>query len=110
MSNEIKCTASESIANYASMNKELRAAEVNIDELKDAIQEAEDNGNQQKADRLRRHLNVWKAQNVVLEGMLHDTACDAAAAKEAIAQAEETKADEDGDNHDSSSSNDNDNA
>jgi hypothetical protein len=50
MANETKQFASESMATYASMNKELRAAEVDVEELEDAIQEAEDDGNQQKAD------------------------------------------------------------
>jgi hypothetical protein len=54
MAHEIKFTANELMVNYATMNKELRAAEVDIEELEDAIQEAEDDGNDQKADQLRR--------------------------------------------------------
>ena len=102
MVHEIKHTANELMVNYATMNKELRAAEVDIEDLEDAIQEAEDDGNAWKADRLRRRLNLWQACNVVLEGMLRDTALDAAAAKEEMARATATEKSNEAD--DSSSS------
>jgi hypothetical protein len=85
----------ESMSAYAVGNRELRQAEVEIENLEDEIEEAEEECNAKKVARLKKRLARWQKRNNVLENMLfeHGTKGTKETKKtpeeEALAQAEE---------------------
>ena len=63
----------ESVAAYAAGNKEMREAEVEIDNLEDLIEEAKANDYERKLEHLKKRLKHWRHRASVLEDMLMNT-------------------------------------
>jgi hypothetical protein len=86
----VSFATNESMAAYASSNRELRTAEVELEMLKDEIEEAIEDGNKRKAERLKKRLAHWKQCNEILENMLHNAAHDRALSIAAAATVNDT--------------------
>jgi hypothetical protein len=86
----VNFATNKSMSAYNTRSKEMRAAEVEIEELEDHIEEAELDCDDKKVACLKKRLHHWQSWNDILENMLRDaTKKEATKAKPTTEQEEQ---------------------